>query len=127
MTDKQKIAAIQREFIDCVERCHAWKVPISENIVLKSELDRSTQYYAITHYNAKKDQFETTISDLIWKEYPRRPLEALHNLMLHELLHTCPDCFNHSKNWRYWVEKLNAEHGTRINPHPFTVKHTDLY
>lgn len=127
LTDKHKIEAIQREFIDCVERCHAWKVPISENIVLKSELDRSEQYYAITHYDEKRDQFETTVSDLIWKEYKRRPLEALHNVLLHELCHTIRGCFNHGKHWRYWVEKLNAEHGTKINPHPFSAKETDLF
>ena len=33
--------------------------------------------------------------------------EATFNTMIHELLHTCPNCMNHGKEWKKWADIIN--------------------
>lgn len=33
--------------------------------------------------------------------------EATFNTMIHELLHTCPDCMNHGDKWKKWANIVN--------------------
>ena len=36
--------------------------------------------------------------------------EATFNTMLHELLHTCPNCMNHKAEWKHWADVINAHY-----------------
>lgn len=40
--------------------------------------------------------------------------DALMNTVLHELLHTCKDCFCHTGRWKVLAEKVNDVYGTNI-------------
>lgn len=42
----------------------------------------------------------------------KRP--RLLNTMLHELLHSCPDCLNHGPKWREYAAILKARYGVNI-------------
>lgn len=39
---------------------------------------------------------------------------ATKTTMLHEMLHTCPDCFNHGKEWQALANKVNKAYGYNI-------------
>ena len=39
---------------------------------------------------------------------------AIETVILHELLHTCPRCLNHGKQWKTYAAKLNGKYGYRI-------------
>lgn len=123
----RKKTLITQVFISNVEKCFAWKIPISNNIILNSTLIDSDAFYAITTFDETKDTYTITVSELIWKEYPKRTKFALTQIIFHELVHTCPNCFNHSKEWREWITLLNEKHNCKINPHPYSQKKTDLY
>ena len=123
----RKKTLINQVFISNVEKCLSWKIPISNNIVLNSTLVDSDSFYAVTTYDETKDIYTISISELIWKEYPRRTKFALTQILFHELIHTCPDCFNHGTLWKYWAKWLNAEHRFKINPFPYSAKETELY
>ena len=124
--DNRKII-VRNAFLRVAETLREWDVPIADTIILKDEIVDSPSFYAVTHYDEEKHRYEVTVSELIWKEYKRRPSEALRYILMHELCHTIDGCFNHGKKWRQWVERLNEEHGTKINPHPFSAKPTDLF
>lgn len=126
MKDNRK-NIVRNEFLNVAEALKKWNVPIADTIILKDEIVDSESFYAVTHFDEEKHCYEISVSNLIWKQYKRRPIEALHYVLMHELCHTIDGCFNHGKNWRTWVERLNSEHGAKINPHPFTAKPTDLY
>ena len=40
--------------------------------------------------------------------------EALCSILAHELLHTCPGCFDHGKKWKYYGRKVTSELGYTI-------------
>lgn len=44
----------------------------------------------------------------------RNPISALHDTIIHELLHTCPDCMKHGDNWKRWALKVNRKYGMDI-------------
>lgn len=54
-----------------------------------------------------------------------RRRDALCSVLLHEVVHTCPGCFDHGKRWKKWVKVLNAN-GANIDPHP-CGKHAPPY
>lgn len=39
---------------------------------------------------------------------------GLMNTIIHELLHTCPGCFNHSASWQYMAQRVYNAFGYRI-------------
>ena len=114
-------------FMSNIEKCLAWNIPIADNIVLNETIVDSKTFYAQTVYDKNRDLYTVTVSDLIWQEYPHGTKFALTQILFHELIHTCPQCFNHSKEWKKWVILLNEKHGCKINPHPYTTKLTPLY
>jgi len=38
----------------------------------------------------------------------------LRNIVMHELVHTCPGCMNHCKQWKELIRKINAAFGYNI-------------
>lgn len=54
-----------------------------------------------------------------------RRRDALCSVIFHELVHTCPGCFNHGPRWKRWVKALNAN-GCGIDLHPYG-KHAPPY
>jgi len=41
-------------------------------------------------------------------------LEALRSVLYHEMLHTCPECFNHGKRWRSYAKIVTKATGVEI-------------
>ncbi len=39
----------------------------------------------------------------------------LYEIIIHELLHTCPGCFNHGKKWKEYGSRINRFCGLNIN------------
>lgn len=116
---------VERVFNKLEVDLKCWGVPISSKI--KQDIRRVSRKdcYAVTTM-LEGGYFRISVSELIWKEYAI-PAEAIRNLLAHELIHTCPGCFNHGKEWKKWVKMLNAEHGFKINPYPYSKKKTALY
>lgn len=42
------------------------------------------------------------------------PDQALKSVILHELLHTCPGCFNHGKLWKSYGKAIKKAYGIKI-------------
>lgn len=36
------------------------------------------------------------------------------NVLLHELIHTCPGCMNHGKRWKLYADRINLKYGYGI-------------
>lgn len=104
-----------------------WGIPVGEVDPVLGFVKMSS-CYAVTY---KTDNgFKVNVSSLLFDEYGGEhdaPVDALRSILAHELCHTIKGCFNHGKEWRAYVKRLNAEHGFRINPHPFSKKPTDLF
>lgn len=42
------------------------------------------------------------------------PMEALKQTILHEMIHTCPGCFNHQREWKRMAALVNNTYGYNI-------------
>ena len=52
------------------------------------------------------------------------PIEELKNVIVHELLHTCPRCLGHGKTWMKYAKIVNEKYGYEVS----TVKdHEDIF
>lgn len=110
-----------------------WGYAISDSIDPNLTFISSKTCYALAVQNdrrKKKSDFKYTIcmSTLIIDRFkPSELIPALYNYILHELCHTIDGCFDHGKKWKENVISLNHNHGTKINPKPYSTKQTDLY
>lgn len=43
-----------------------------------------------------------------------RDFDCIDNTMIHELLHTCDGCFNHSAKWKYYAKVVCSHYGYNI-------------
>lgn len=39
---------------------------------------------------------------------------AIKQILAHEILHTCPNCMNHGRTWKYYAMKMNMDYGYDI-------------
>lgn len=101
-----------------------WNIPIGK-VDHEIGFVKMKSCYAVTYQ--EKDGFKINVSSLLFDEYGNVPVEALRNILAHELCHTIDGCFNHGAEWKSYVNCLNEEHRFRINPHPFSKKSTDLF
>lgn len=104
-----------------------WKIPIGK-VYPELGFVKMSSCYAVTYLET--DGFKVNVSSLLFDEYGNgmdAPADALRSILAHELCHTIDGAFNHGKTWKFWVKKLNEEHGCRINPCPYSKRSTDLY
>lgn len=104
-------------FNKCLSDCKKWGIPISNKIYTNVKFLKRSDCYALCEV-MDSGFFQISYTSAGFDEYGVSE-EALYNLFMHELCHTIPNCFNHLKEWKKWIKKLN-EHGCKINPYPYS-------
>ena len=111
-----------------------WGYPISDSIdpILTFIPYKTCYALAIQNDRRKKKsssyRYMICLSTLIIDRFkPNQLTEAIYNYIMHELCHTIDGCFDHGKKWKENIISLNQNHGTKINPKPYSSKQTDLY
>lgn len=56
--------------------------------------------------------YEISINEILLDE--RNSADGLMNTIIHELLHTCPGCYNHDPQWKQYADMVNCAYGYRI-------------
>jgi len=59
-----------------------------------------------------KYNYSINISEILLDD--RVPIESLQNTIIHEILHTCPGCYNHGAEWKRRAAKVKRELGYDI-------------
>ncbi len=110
-----------------------WNYQISDSIDPVLTFIPYKTCYALAIQNdrrKKKSPYRYTIclsTLIIYRFKPEQLTEAIYNYIMHELCHTIDGCFDHGKKWKENVISLNQNHGTKINPKPYSAKPTELY
>lgn len=78
------------------------------NILPEIKLNRATRSFGRCHKVG--DAFQIALS----KYYLDNPPEDLKSTLVHEVLHTVDDCFNHGPKWKSLVAKMNRIYGYNI-------------
>ena len=94
---------VDKVFSDCVKICKDLNIPVADCIYVKINR-RAKKRWGLCTLECK-DEYTIEISDRLLDDNISE--EATFNTMIHELLHTCPNCMNHGKEWKKWAKVIN--------------------
>ncbi|MCQ2491844.1 MAG: SprT-like domain-containing protein [Lachnospiraceae bacterium] len=111
----------------CKKQLDAIKIPYG-NIVEVSVNKRFRSTWGRCHRLADGSGFRIEISGrLLENDVPE---ESLMQTLIHEIIHTCPNCMNHGAMWKYYADKINQAYGYRVKrtnaPEELEVKARDV-
>ena len=111
------MAAKQKKLIKAYEDCikmmdkihmdYGYITEVTVNTRAKTRWGQCRKRFAKGDY-----YFTINISEMLLE--PDVPEKALHNTIIHEILHTCPDCFNHGAEWKRRAEQVNRTYGYNV-------------
>jgi len=100
--------------MDCMKKLDAIGVPYTKprrfltNSRAKKRQGLCTKMYVNGEY-----EYEIQVASYLLDE--EIPIEHLENTLLHELIHTCPYCMNHGKNFKKYANMINKAYGYNIS------------
>lgn len=92
-----------KSMLDAIEVPYDRGVTVSVNTRAHSRFGKTRKKMGVYSINVNVDLLDE-----------RNPVSALHNTIIHELLHTCPNCMNHGEPWKRWALKVNCKYGMNI-------------
>lgn len=104
---------LQEVYLECIEEMNAIEIPfrritdISVNYRAKSRWGQCCK-----RYDGLGICFEININaDLLHDD---APVKALKETIIHEILHTCPECFCHTGEWKRLADLVNDCYGYNV-------------
>lgn len=96
--------------IECLNIVTSLSIPVEVNTPVKYNGRIRNKW---GYCRRKKDgTFEISIAKILGEEeIPKKTLMAI---ILHEMLHTCPGCFNHGKQWKAYAKQIKDNFGIQI-------------
>lgn len=94
----------------CMEKLSAINIPFADSIAF-SVNTRAKKRWGQCRRNPN-GTYSINININLLKE--ENDIEGLENTVIHEILHTCPDCMNHGPEWKKWAKKVYDAYGYNI-------------
>lgn len=109
-------------YVECVEKLNKIGIHVpTEKITSVTVNTRASRKFGSTktikRYNYMTDRYEVSsckIEISLSLLFDENPISELENTMLHELLHTMPDCQNHGAKWKRYAAMVNNAYGYNI-------------
>lgn len=103
MHDLKKIAA------ECIAEMKKVCIPVRDNEIIEINVKDTGQSLGVCIHEENYRNYKIIIHDkLISDECPAKELKEV---MIHELIHTCPRCGIHGKTWRKYAMIMNEKYG----------------
>lgn len=101
---------VYASYIVCSQKLLNLGIPLGiiTNVSVNSRLSRA---FGRCERHRSTNSFRVEISELLVANGDNY---GLNNTMLHELLHTCEDCFQHTGTWKYYAEVVRRNLGYNI-------------
>lgn len=87
----------------CRAICFSLDIPIADSIKVEVNTRAKKRWGLCT--NNGNGNYTVQIAERLLQDDVSE--EATFNTLLHELLHTCPNCMNHGENWKHWADIIN--------------------
>ena len=94
---------LYKVYFDCLKICKDNNIPIADVIHVEVN-SRAKKRWGLCTKNSD-GTFTIQIAERLLKDDVSE--EATFNTMIHELLHTCPNCMNHGAEWKMWANVIN--------------------
>lgn len=100
----------------CTEMCDKLNIPISHNIeeLSVSHAEHRWGRTSWKNINGERQHFKISISYHLINPKHTETDDGLINTMIHELLHTCPDCKGHGAKWKAYADMIYQHYGINI-------------
>lgn len=96
---------VYKVYNDCMRICLDLNIPVADFDSINVEVNsRAKKRWGLCSLNPD-GTFTIQISNRLLGDEIKE--EATFNTMIHELLHTCPDCMNHGPKWKKWADIIN--------------------
>lgn len=96
---------LYRAYNDCMRICLDLNIPVADFEDIEVEVNsRAKKRWGLCTRNPN-GTFTIQIAESLLKDDVSE--EATFNTIIHELLHTCPNCMNHGAEWKLWAEIVN--------------------
>ena len=108
--NEKEIEMCLRQVID---ECKRLKIPIDNNINTAISVNRRAKSrFASCKRNKThvKDYFCIEVSESLLGAEEK----VVKEILFHEVLHTCPKCYNHGPEWKKYADKINRNYGNNI-------------
>jgi hypothetical protein len=104
---------LQAVYAECVDELNAIEIPFRRIVDVTVNYRAKGRWGQCTKkYDAYGICFTININaDLC---HPDAPVKALKETIIHEILHTCPDCFCHTGEWKRLADLVSDCYGYRI-------------
>lgn len=109
-TEVSNQSKVYASYIVCNQKLLNLGIPLGKvtSVLVNSKLSRA---YGRCGRNKVHNTFNIEISDLLVSNGDKVGLDTV---MMHELLHTCEDCFKHTGTWKYYAEVVRRNLGYDI-------------
>ena len=95
----------------CMNKLDDLSIPIEHNVAFTVNT-RATTRFGQCKYNRKANTYSINImSELIEPS----TVIGLKQTIIHELLHTCPNCLNHGNIWKKYARMVNDATGLNVS------------
>ena len=103
---------INEYFEKCLKMCDEAGIPYREITEVKVTKKFVNKWGTTSTTDHRKFKIKISAALLDEKAFPTD--DGLINTLLHEILHTCPDCFNHGETWLGHCRTIYDNYGIEI-------------
>ena len=95
----------------CIEMCKEYGIPVRTVTEISVHKSKKAWGYCKT---SDYETFQITISEVLTDPTISADDKGLISTILHELIHTCPDCFNHGAKFCQYAKILTEKTGYSV-------------
>lgn len=91
---------------ECISEMKLINIPIRDEKITEIKSEMLDENYGLCEYDGSYN-FDIVIDERLLRD--ECPLKELKEVVIHELIHTCPRCLSHSNIWRKYARKTIYE------------------
>lgn len=99
---------MRKVFLECVREMRETGIPVQNGKVSEVKAGNIEGYLELFNDDGCYD-FSIVIREELLQD--TCPLKELKEVIIHELIHTCPRCLSHGKTWRKYAQMMNDAYG----------------
>lgn len=99
---------LRKIYLEYVAEMKAVDIPVQDEKIVEIKAGDMNRYLGLCN-----DDGYHNFTIVIRKDFlqDRCPFKELKEIVIHELIHTCPRCFSHGKTWKKYAQIMNDAYG----------------
>lgn len=99
---------MRKVFLECVGEMKRAGIPVQNGKVYERKAGNIEGYLGLCNDDGYYN-FSIVVGEELLQEVC--PIRELKEVVIHELIHTCPRCLSHGKTWKRYAQMMNDAYG----------------